>query len=107
MNEQTAGLATLIVLIVLGLLALVVFFHFIPIGLWIRAAASGVRVSLMTLFGMRFRKVDPTRIVDPLITATKAGLALGINELEAHYLSGGNVGRVVNALISADKAGIP
>jgi uncharacterized protein YqfA (UPF0365 family) len=107
MDEQTAGLATLVVLVVLGLLAVVIFFHFIPIGLWIRAAASGVRVSLMTLFGMRFRKVDPTRIVDPLITATKAGLALGINELEAHYLSGGNVGRVVNALISADKAGIP
>ena len=107
MDEQTAGLATLVVLVVLGLLALVVFFHFIPVGLWIRAAASGVRVSFVTLFGMRFRKVDPTRIVDPLITATKAGLALGINELEAHYLSGGNVGRVVNALISADKAGIP
>jgi uncharacterized protein YqfA (UPF0365 family) len=107
MDEQTAGLATMVVLIVLGLLALVIFFHFIPVGLWIRAAASGVRVSFVTLFGMRFRKVDPTRIVDPLITATKAGLALGINELEAHYLSGGNVGRVVNALISADKAGIP
>ena len=107
MNAETQGLATIIVLAVLALLGLVIFFHFIPIGLWIRAAASGVRVSLMTLFGMRFRKVDPTRIVDPLITATKAGLALGINELEAHYLSGGNVGRVVNALISADKAGIP
>ena len=60
MDEQTAGLATLVVLVVLGLLALVVFFHFIPVGLWIRAAASGVRVSFVTLFGMRFRKVDPT-----------------------------------------------
>jgi uncharacterized protein YqfA (UPF0365 family) len=107
MNAETQGLATIIVLVVLALLALVIFFHFIPIGLWIRAAASGVRVSFMTLFGMRFRKVDPTRIVDPLITATKAGLSLQIDFLEAHYLSGGNVGRVVNALISADKAGIP
>jgi uncharacterized protein YqfA (UPF0365 family) len=107
MDENTAGLATLLVLVFLGILALIIFFRFIPIGLWIKAAASGVRVSFMTLFGMRFRSVDPSRIVDPLITATKAGLVLGINELEAHYLSGGNVARVVNALISADKAGIP
>lgn len=106
MNEETAGLATLLVLVVLGFLFLVVFFRFIPIGLWIRAAASGVRISFITLFGMRFRKVDPARIVDPLITATKAGLELKIDFLEAHYLSGGNVARVVNALISADKAGI-
>lgn len=107
MDNETAGLATLLVLVFLGILVLVIFFRFIPIGLWIKAAASGVRVSFMTLFGMRFRSVDPSRIVDPLITATKAGLTLGINELEAHYLSGGNVTRVVNALISADKAGIP
>jgi uncharacterized protein YqfA (UPF0365 family) len=107
MNAETQGLATMIVLAVLALIGLVIFFHFIPVGLWIRAAASGVRVSFMTLFGMRFRKVDPSRIVDPLITATKAGLTLQIDFLEAHYLSGGNVGRVVNALISADKAGIP
>ncbi len=107
MNQDTTGLAMLMVLFFLGLMVVVLFFRFIPIGLWIRAAASGVRVPFMTLFGMRFRKVDPTRIVDPLITATKAGLSLGINELEAHFLSGGNVARVVNALISADKAGIP
>ena len=106
MDEQTAGLATLLVLVVLVFLFLVVFFRFIPIGLWIRAAASGVRISFITLFGMRFRKVDPARIVDPLITASKAGLELKINDLEAHYLSGGNVARVVNSLISADKAGI-
>ncbi|HET9065909.1 MAG TPA: flotillin-like protein FloA [Gemmatimonadales bacterium] len=106
MDQNTAGLATLFVLFIFALLVLVVFFRFIPIGLWIRAAASGVRVPFMTLFGMGFRKVNPARIVDPLITATKAGLHLNINELEAHYLSGGNVARVVNALISADKAGI-
>lgn len=107
MTNDTNALAILAILVILGLLVLTVFFRFIPIGLWIRAAASGVRVPFMTLFGMRFRKVDPTRIVDPLITAIKAGLPLGINELEAHFLSGGNVARVVNALISADKAGIP
>ncbi len=107
MNQESAGLATLLVMLALGVIALLLFFHFIPVGLWIRAAASGVRVSFLTLFGMRFRKVDPARIVDPLITARKAGLNLGINDLEAHLLSGGNVGRVVNALISADKAGIP
>ena len=106
MTEEAAGAATLFVLFIIGVLFLVLFFRFIPIGLWIRAAASGVRVSFMTLFGMGFRKVNPARIVDPLITATKAGLQLNINELEAHYLSGGNVARVVNALISADKANI-
>jgi len=94
-------------LAVIGILFVVIFFRFIPIGLWIRAWASGVRVSFLTLFGMRFRKVDPARIVDPLITATKAGLSLNIDALEAHFLSGGNIQRVVNALISADKAGIP
>jgi uncharacterized protein YqfA (UPF0365 family) len=101
------GPALLLGLVFLGFLFLVMFFRFIPIGLWIRAWASGVRVSFVTLFGMRFRKVDPARIVDPLITASKAGLPLEINALEAHFLSGGNVQRVVNALISADKAGIP
>ncbi len=106
MDQNSAGLATLFVLFIFAVLVLVVFFRFIPIGLWVRAAASGVRVPFMTLFGMGFRKVNPSRIVDPLITATKAGLHLNINELEAHYLSGGNVARVVNALISADKAGI-
>ncbi len=93
-------------LVFLGFLAVVIFFRFIPIGLWIRAYASGVRVPFLTLFGMRFRKVNPVRIVDPLITATKAGLKLSIDALESHFLSGGNVDRVVNALISADKAGI-
>jgi len=85
------GPALFLGLAVLGILFVVIFFRFIPIGLWIRAWASGVRVSFLTLFGMRFRKVDPARIVDPLITATKAGLALNIDALEAHFLSGGNV----------------
>jgi len=96
----------LLVLTVGAIVLLALFFHFIPIGLWITAFASGVRVSFFTLFGMRFRKVDPKRIVMPLIAATKAGLDLNINELESLFLAKGNVDRVVDALISADKAGI-
>jgi len=103
---DTLGPAVLVVLVLGGIIAVSLFFHFIPIGLWITAFASGVRVPFTTLFGMRFRKVDPKRIVFPLIKATKAGLTLNLNNLESHYLSQGNVDRVVDALISADKAGI-
>jgi uncharacterized protein YqfA (UPF0365 family) len=91
----------------IAFIVLVIFFRFIPIGLWITAWASGVRVSFLTLFGMRFRKVNPSNIVNPLINAHKAGLSVPINDLEGHYLAGGSVERVVRALISADKAGIP
>ncbi|MGD9510985.1 MAG: flotillin-like protein FloA [Geminicoccaceae bacterium] len=93
----TAGL----ILFVLGL-----FFYFVPVGLWITAMFSGVRVGLGTLIGMRLRKVSPAQIVRPLISASKAGVDLDIGEMEAHYLAGGNVGRVVTALISADRANI-
>jgi len=101
-----AGGVVVLVVVVAGIFFVSLFFHFVPIGLWITAAASGVWVKFTTLFGMRFRKVDPKRIVSPLIAATKAGLKLDVNELEALYLSRGNVERVVNALIAADKAGI-
>jgi uncharacterized protein YqfA (UPF0365 family) len=98
----------LLALFFIGFIFLVIVFRFIPVGLWIQAITSGVRVSFLTLFGMRFRKVSPSVIVLPLINAHKAGLQqVTLNELESHYLSGGNVSRVVNALISADKAGIP
>ncbi len=98
----------LIALFFIGFIFLVIVFRFIPLGLWIQALTSGVRVSFLTLFGMRFRKVNPSVIVLPLINAHKAGLeTVGLRELESHFLSGGNVSRVVNALISADKAGIP
>ena len=96
----------LFVLLFAGIITVATFFHFVPIGLWITAFASSVRVSFFQLFGMRFRKVDPRRIVQPLINATKAGLHLEVNELESLYLAGGNVDNVVRALISADKAGI-
>ena len=95
------------VVIVAAIIFLIIFFSFVPLGLWISAAASGVRVGLSTLIGMKIRKVRPARIINPLIKATKAGLKLNINKMEAHYLAGGNVDRVVNALIAAQRAGIP
>lgn len=83
------------------------FFTFIPVGLWISASASGVKVKILTLIGMRLRRVIPSKVVIPLIKAQKAGLTLSINKLEAHYLAGGNVDRVVNSLIAAQGANIP
>ncbi len=95
------------VFFIVGLVVLfVIFVYFVPIPLWISAIASGVYVNLFQLIFMRLRKVPPSIIVNALINATKAGLTLSRNELEAHYLAGGNVPRLVNALISADKANI-
>ncbi len=98
--------ATTIVLVVLGAMLLMLLVWAVPVGLWIAALASGVRVRLGSLVGMRLRKVRPPSIVLPLISAAKAGIRLDTNSLEAHYLAGGDVERVVNALISADKANI-
>ncbi|MBQ7487264.1 MAG: flotillin-like protein FloA [Clostridia bacterium] len=95
-----------IIVIVVILLALIVFFHFIPVGLWISAMASGVHISVVTLIGMRIRRVSPSKIVTPLIKAEKAGLKLDIGRMEAHYLAGGNLDRVVTALITARGANI-
>ncbi len=95
-----------IIIIVVILIALLVFFHFIPVGLWISAMASGVHISVVTLIGMRIRRVSPTKIVVPLIKAEKAGLKLDIGRMEAHYLAGGNLDRVVTALITARGANI-
>src|SRR5690606_41286284 len=103
--EQIVFGSTLIVIVLAALLVILIA-RFIPIGLWITAFASGVRLSFLNLFGMRFRRVDPREIVLPLIAATKAGLTLSVNELEGHYLAGGNVARVVAALISADTANL-
>jgi uncharacterized protein YqfA (UPF0365 family) len=100
------GPALFFMLIFFGIILMVTFFRFVPIGLWITALASGVKVSLMQLVGMRFRKVVPSAIVNPLIAGEKAGISLPVDALEGHYLAGGDVSRVVNALISADKAGI-
>ncbi len=89
-----------------GLVLVWLLLSYIPLRLWIAAWASGVRISLGSLVGMRLRKVPPRVVVEPQINATKAGLHLNLGELEAHYLAGGQVNRVVQALISADKAGI-
>ncbi len=94
-------------LIFVIILAVLLFFYFVPVGLWITAFFSGVRVSIFRdLIGMRLRKVSPGPIVRSLITATKAGVPLDMSKLEAHYLAGGNVHKVVRALISADKANL-
>ncbi|WP_409341332.1 flotillin-like protein FloA [Paenibacillus sp. MBLB4367] len=98
---------TLLLLVALAIIVLSVFFTFFPFMLWISALASGVRVGIFTLVAMRLRRVIPSRIVNPMIKATKAGLGLTINQLESHFLAGGNVDRVVNALIAAQRANIP
>jgi uncharacterized protein YqfA (UPF0365 family) len=97
------GFAALLALLV----ALVFLFYLVPIPLWIAAWASGAYVGLLTLIGMRFRRVPPGTVVTARISAVKAGLTIPLNDLEAHYLAGGNVVRLVNAMISADKANIP
>src|SRR5574344_68439 len=90
----------------ISIVALMVFLWFFPVTLWFQALISGVKISLLQLVLMRWRKVPPGTIVMAMITGTKAGLKLNANELEAHYLAKGNVPNVVNALISADKANI-
>ncbi|WP_408956286.1 flotillin-like protein FloA [Natroniella sp. ANB-PHB2] len=97
--------ASLLILIFVALF-LMVFFYFIPIGLWISAVAAGVKVSFFNLIGMRLRRVVPSLIVAPMIKSYKAGLDLNTDQLEAHYLAGGNVDRVVDALIAAQRAEI-
>lgn len=93
--------------VLIGLVAfLVLFTYFIPIGLWISAAAAQVYVGLLTLIGMRLRRIPPPLIINSLVSARKAGLELDTNVLEAHYLAGGDVNKVVLALIAADKARI-
>ena len=96
--KSTLIIAALIIVLV------VVFFTVIPVGMWISAVASGVKISIFTLVGMKLRRVKPAKIVDPMIKATKAGIDVTTNQLEAHYLAGGNVDSVVNALIAAERA---
>jgi len=92
---------------VASLIGLWLIFYFIPVGLWFSALVSGVRIPIIQLVLMRWRKIPPAIIVNNLIAATKAGLKLNRNELEAHFLAGGRLKQVINALISADKANIP
>src|SRR5699024_2850935 len=93
-----------IIIIAIILIAVAILFTFIPVMLWISALAAGVRVGIFTLVGMRLRRVVPSRVINPLIKAHKAGLNVETNQLESHYLAGGNVDRVVNALIAAHRA---
>ncbi len=96
----------ILVIIAAAIVFLCLFFSFVPVALWISAAAANVRIGIFTLIGMKLRRVVPSRIVNPLIKATKAGLDIPIDKLEAHYLAGGNVDRVVNSLIAAHRADI-
>ena len=103
--EALTGLS--IVIIIAVVLFLFLFLYFVPLGLFITAYFSGVKVKIVRdLIGMRLRKVPPVLIVRSMITATKAGLTIDQGKLEAHYLAGGNVTKVINALISADKANL-
>ncbi len=95
-----------LIIIAVIIIALAILFTFIPVMLWISALAAGVKVGIFTLIGMRLRRVVPNRVINPLIKAHKAGLGLKTNQLESHYLAGGNVDRVVNALIAAHRANI-
>src|SRR5512145_346610 len=95
-----------LVLLILVVGVLVVLLYLIPVRIWIAAFASGAYVGLFTLVGMRLRRVPPSTIITARISAVKAGLDISVNDLEAHFLAGGNVVNGVNALISADKANI-
>ena len=99
-------MAESIVLIFAIVVIIIVFLSFVPLNLWISALASGVHVSIFTLIGMKIRRVSPAKIVSPLIKAEKAGLAMEISKMEAHYLAGGNLDRVITALITARGANI-
>lgn len=100
-NFVSGGIVILIIILI------IIFFSMVPIGLWITAFFSGVRIKISTLIGMKLRRVRPSRIVNPMIKATKAGVNLEIENLEAHYLAGGNVNTLVDALIAAERANIP
>ena len=93
--------------IAVGIVGFFILLWFFPVTLWFQALISGVRINLLQLVLMRWRKVPPSTIVMAMVTGTKAGLTMDVNALEAHYLAKGNVTKVVNALISADKANIP
>ncbi|AYW48173.1 hypothetical protein C7K38_07175 [Tetragenococcus osmophilus] len=108
MNEFQfgGGFIGIVIAAVLIIILLIVFLRFVPVGLWVTAYFSGVKVGIGTLVGMRLRRVNPHRIIRPLIKATKAGLTLSTNQLEAHFLAGGNVDRVIDALIASQRAEI-
>ncbi|MDD6142031.1 MAG: flotillin-like protein FloA [bacterium] len=94
------------VALIFALIFVMIFLSFVPIGLWITSLASGVHVGISSLIGMKLRRIQPKRLVEPLIKARKAGLDMSLSKLETHYLAGGNVDRVINALIAAQRSNI-
>lgn len=96
----------IIIFVGIVFILLAVLFSFIPVGLWVAALAAKVPIGIFTLIGMRLRRVVPRRVVVPLIKASKAGLDVKVDQFEAHYLAGGNVDKVANALIAAQRADI-
>ena len=99
-------MVTIVFIIIFAIVAICIFLSIVPLGLWFRALVSGVHVSIGALIGMKLRKVQPKRLVESLIQASKAGLQITISQLETHLLAGGNVNRVINALIAAQRANI-
>jgi uncharacterized protein YqfA (UPF0365 family) len=106
MNEVDTGLVSVGLVAAAVIVGIALLMYLVPFRLWIAAWSSGAYVGLVTLVGMRLRRVPPGTVVTARISAVKAGLAISINDLEAHFLAGGDVVRVVQALISADKANI-
>ncbi|MGD1843428.1 MAG: flotillin-like protein FloA [Thermonemataceae bacterium] len=98
--------SSVVILVIAGIIGFFIFLYFVPVNLWVTALFSGVSIGLFNLVFMRIRRVPPRVIVNELITASKAGLKISSNDLETHYLAGGNISSVIKALISADKAGI-
>ena len=102
----SGSMVVVLIVVAVVLVLAAVFFRYVPLGLWINARASGAPVKIISLIGMRFRRISPQKIVNAYIKARKAGLDVTTDMLETHFLAGGNVERVINALISAKQASI-
>lgn len=105
-TTQADSVVWIVLAITVAVILILVFLRFVPVGLWITSMAAGVHVSIGSLIGMRLRRIQPKRLVEPLIKARKAGLDMTLPKLETHYLAGGNVDRVINALIAAQRSNI-
>ncbi len=105
-SDVSSSLIWIVIAAIVAFILILVFLRFVPLGLWITSLAAGVHVKISSLIGMRLRRIQPKRLVDPLIKARKAGLDMTLPKLETHYLAGGNVDRVINALIAAQRSNI-
>ena len=105
-TTPSTGMIPVVLIVFAIIVLLALFFSFVPLKLWISALASNVRVSIFRLVGMKLRRIRPERIINPLIQSTKAGMKIPIDDLESHYLAGGNVDKVVKALVAAQRADI-